>query len=165
MNDLKPCPFCGSAAERKGNRPYRNGYSATVGCTSRFCPAEIAQATSCGTAEDAYTYAENVWNRRAQPDNAPLTLEELRGMDGEPVWVDLIFGKIRNESPLHKEDTAGWYIISCSKKLSVACEPYALKVNSDNFYTNKNYMMQEGCVYGETWIAYRRKPEPEGGER
>lgn len=27
------------------------------------------------------------WNRRAAPENKPLTLDELQGMDGEPVWI------------------------------------------------------------------------------
>lgn len=27
-----------------------------------------------------------------QPSNEPLTLEEIRGMDGEPVWIDVADG-------------------------------------------------------------------------
>ena len=27
------------------------------------------------------------WNRRTQPENKPLTLDELKQMDGEPVWI------------------------------------------------------------------------------
>ena len=99
MDELKACPFCGHQAERKGNRKYKKGYAATVGCMNQLCPAKIEQATICGTVEDAYKHAENVWNRRtqpestiskvetvAQPENKPLSLEKLRQMDGEPVW-------------------------------------------------------------------------------
>jgi len=31
--------------------------------------------------------AIEAWNRRAAPPNEPLTLDELREMDGEPVWI------------------------------------------------------------------------------
>lgn len=65
MTKIKPCPFCGSEAERKGNRRYRKGYSATVGCAAQLCPAKIEQATISGDVETAYQHAENVWNRRA----------------------------------------------------------------------------------------------------
>ena len=34
----------------------------------------------------ALEQAEDKWNRRAEEKNEPLTLEELRQMDGEPVW-------------------------------------------------------------------------------
>jgi hypothetical protein len=64
MEQLKPCPFCGSKAEFKTNRKYRKGYSAAVGCANQLCPAEIRQATLNGTVEDAYHYASSVWNKR-----------------------------------------------------------------------------------------------------
>ena len=64
MFELKPCPFCGSKAERKKNKKYRTGYAAIVGCVNQLCPAQIQQATLFGTIEDAYQNAENMWNRR-----------------------------------------------------------------------------------------------------
>lgn len=64
--ELKPCPFCGSEAERKTNRKYRKGYAATVGCVSQLCPAKIEQATLNGSRETAYQYAEQVWNKRVE---------------------------------------------------------------------------------------------------
>jgi len=39
-----------------------------------------------GNSHPVESAVEN-WNRRAEPPNPPLTLEELRQMDGEPVWV------------------------------------------------------------------------------
>lgn len=66
MNELKPCPFCGAAAERQGYRKYRKGYAATVGCSDPVCPAKIEQATLYGDVGTAYEHATSAWNRRLQ---------------------------------------------------------------------------------------------------
>lgn len=66
--------------------------------------------------------------------NNPLTLEQLRGMDGEPVWVQ--YGQYDGEWLI-----VAWNIydaISYARKA-----PFKLSVYS----------------YGDTWLAYRRKPE------
>lgn len=68
--ELKPCPFCGSKAERKTNRKDRAGFIASVGCVNQLCPAQIQQATLVGTAEDAYQYAEDAWNTRHTIDES-----------------------------------------------------------------------------------------------
>ena len=65
--------------------------------------------------------------------NAPLTLEELRGMDGEPVWVD--FPKC--------PEASGWRLISAGRH----CVYDGLLGDCDF----------ENC--GNTWLAYRRRPE------
>lgn len=70
------------------------------------------------------------------PPNGPLTMEELREMDGEPVWVQ--YGQYDGEWLI-----VAWNIydaISYARKA-----PFKLSVYS----------------YGDTWIAYRRKPEEE----
>jgi len=73
---------------------------------------------------------------RAQQDaeaNDPLTLDELRGMDGEPVWVK--FPKC--------PEANGWMLVS---------------VSSHSVYDG----LLGDCDFGncgETWLAYRRKPE------
>ncbi len=72
-----------------------------------------------------------------EKDNAPLTLEELREMAGEPVWV---------ETPGIRE--YGRYGIV----ESVDAEYNALFLSAD--FTCHDY--------GTVWIAYRRKPW-EGG--
>ncbi len=69
----------------------------------------------------------------AQPPNPPLTLEELRGMDGKPVWVK--FPKC--------PEANGWMLVS---------------VSSHSVYDG----LLGDCDFGnlgETWLAYRRKPE------
>ena len=90
MSELKPCPFCGGAPA-----VIEDGYKAiAVHCFN--CGADITAETE--------RKACAAWNRRAQPanepkvveidqvKNEPLTLEELRGMDGEPVYLKIADG-------------------------------------------------------------------------
>ena len=68
-----------------------------------------------------------------EPPNEALTLEELRDMDGEPVWVVSQDG--RNESC--------WMLVDV--KYELCREAHG---GMAVFDTN-----------GKTWLAYRRKPE------
>ena len=69
------------------------------------------------------------------PTNPPLTLEELREMDGEPVWV----------VPLNDFDILpANYLVNA----------YAEQIVVDKFGA---YLDFED--YGKTWLAYRRRPE------
>ena len=72
------------------------------------------------------------------PPNEPLTMEQLREMDGEPVWIVDV-------GP-HKWYGPGWAI-----------------VDRDNCLvrTAKNWNPVFFERYGERWIAYRRPPEGE----
>ena len=69
------------------------------------------------------------------PPNEPLTIEQLREMDGEPVYmVDLTGGTLWNQ----------WIIFEC--------------------HTNDGFIPRGGgwfgCAsYGEKWLAFRRPPE------
>lgn len=65
--------------------------------------------------------------------NAPLTLDELREMDGEPVWV----------IPLAPEEQPEWALVD-------VMEEWLCTSNAD-------YWGFE--VYGRCILAYRRKPE------
>lgn len=71
-----------------------------------------------------------------RPPNEPLTLEQLREMDGEPVWIVDV-------GP-HKWYGPGWAI-----------------VDRDNCLvrTAKNWNPVFFERYGERWLAYRRPPE------
>ena len=75
------------------------------------------------------------------PPNGPLTLEELREMDGDPVWgKSLITGK-----------PGEWFIlrvVEMSKTWFIAC------AGAEQGFGDKD-------TYGETWVAYRRPPEGE----
>lgn len=77
-------------------------------------------------------------------DNVPLTLGELRGMDGEPVYiVELCY------APNNR-----WEILG--RKCPVDIEAQDVNFESGDCYPT--------YTLGKTWLAYRRKPEPEGGE-
>ena len=77
--------------------------------------------------------------REARDKNPPLTLEELQGMDGEPVWV----------VPLNDfEILPANYLVNA----------YAEQIVVDKFGA---YLDFED--YGKTWLAYRRKPGEESG--
>ena len=72
--------------------------------------------------------------------NDPLTLEELRGLEGEPVWVE----------------TIGY--------IGVRDGNYALVKGFDDEYVYLPSIADPddlGSIdlYGEDWIAYRRRPE------
>ena len=81
------------------------------------------------------------------PPNEPLTLEQLREMNGEPVWVTS--ARERGNIPSRWVLFAG---VSKSKR------------NSDVFVfatTGGIGQGYEAVNYGKTWNAYRRPPEGE----
>ncbi len=74
--------------------------------------------------------------REQEQSNEPLTWEELRKMDGEPVWVVWPDGRIASQ----------WWI-----------------VGSLAWYMMEFFEEHSAMVYGTDWIAYR-KPPKEGAE-
>lgn len=86
---LKLCPFCGGEAfiatveHSAENRP--NGYRFHGEIMCRKCQATAGTTGFDETYEIATEKAIAAWNRR--PPARKLTLDELRGMDGQPVWV------------------------------------------------------------------------------
>lgn len=95
---LLPCPFCGGEADCNN-----------TGCQDyKLNPLWWVECLGCGISTSGSKEKEkaiNEWNLRAdhsgeangmiepvtgipRTENEPLTLEELRGMDGEPVWVE-----------------------------------------------------------------------------
>ncbi|MCI8810363.1 MAG: hypothetical protein HFF84_09605 [Oscillibacter sp.] len=80
---------------------------------------------------DAFDNASTV-EAEPMPPNASLTLEELRDMDGEPVWIA-------------KMDGSGgvWMLVDAEYEL---CRE-----------AHGEMAVFENC--GKTWLAYRRKPE------
>lgn len=75
-----------------------------------------------------------------KPKNNPLTLDELREMDGESVWVSII-----------DENTCieNGYGLAFGRKGIVAI------VDVDNWDIYSVWLND----YGKTWLAYRTKPE------
>lgn len=82
---------------------------------------------------------ETVTNRNGL--NEPLTLDELRKMDGEPVWCEIyIKGQSSFYGIVHGENVTG-FIPGDDKPANLAI-------------TNVG-------AYGLAWLAYRQKPEEE----
>ena len=80
--------------------------------------------------------------------NEPLTLEELREMNGEPVWVKRLKG-------LSVCDT-DWAVVQFH--LDPGVKHYEISV----FWPGSEYEdTPSEDDYGKTWIAYRRPPEGE----
>lgn len=80
-DSLEACPFCGGT--EAVYELYGNGAGERWRCWCTNCLASIDP----GWAQDRHT-VRDMWNRRPAQLNVPLTLEELREMEGEPVWVD-----------------------------------------------------------------------------
>ena len=98
MNELKNCPFCGK--DGAGTK-WHHGYW-SVKC-SYF--AEDNYPVRCNQDWGEFATEEEAiiaWNTRTKPAQQPLTLEELREMDGEPVWIH----GIENDDFLWE----GWHI-------------------------------------------------------
>lgn len=127
MAELKECPFCGS--ENVAISPYDG--AKTVVCMDCLC------TTAAYRGGNAESNAIAAWNRRAAPENKALTLDELREMDGEPVWVSV-------EDGAYGE----WTIVA------IGTNTRLLKAVG----LNEAY---DECNYGKTWLAYRRKPKEE----
>ncbi len=72
--------------------------------------------------------------RSAEPENKPLTLEQLQQMDGNPAYVKNI---------VHP-DCTGWKVCGGS---------------FDGYFYFSNGETYELSHYGQTWLAYARKPE------
>ena len=83
--------------------------------------------------DDATKLRQYIADRRAEPENKPLTLEQLRQMDGEQVWI-----------PETEAYFSGHGIVNVKEEKVYASD-------EENDY----YPFDE---YG-AWLAYARKPE------
>lgn len=119
-----PCPFCGAT------KIVDDG----LDC---YCDKCDAQASNL-----------QLWSRRApaqSEDNPPLTLDELREMDCEPVWVEEI-----SKLTASRETRSKGYVLARWGYVQVVADSGLLA-----------YQLQFSD-YEKAWLAYRRKPEQEG---
>ena len=85
------------------------------------------------------------------PQNDPLTIEELREMDGEPVYIISEFYHISEWNiPKGVGEIVIAYDVPCAGMKSV--------IPSVEFIDGKNLSVGK---YGSDWCAYRRPPEGE----
>jgi hypothetical protein len=95
-------------------------------------------ASDVGNFDIAMKIIEEEKNRRAQPDNPPLTLKQIKQRIGKPVWVT------------YRDGSGGRYGIVNSYPTGLCAD-----VESGTAYWFKDY-----CGT----IAYARKPEKDGDE-
>ena len=127
-------------------------------------PGERVLATDCGFVGEFYINERGQWQRynvnchallmaldilywmplpappgkdNNVPTNEPLTIEELREMDGEPVYVHNLF-------PAKRKFEWQWALV-CKERGNAEATTYTYRF----------------LDYGKTWIAYRRPPEGE----
>lgn len=138
--ELKPCPFCGkkvaivtNCVEIEGCENFES--CANCGWKCVVCNAIDGGCGASGGYADSEEKAITKWNTRASDENPPLTLDELRQMEGKPVWVVDMIPKYNN----------GWYALVSQLDTTF----FAQAINSTKW----------GKDYGKTWVAYRRKPE------
>lgn len=141
MNELKPCPFCGS--ERVNFTPDEEQQLEDTTTGFIWCHG-------CDFSSDSFyskEIAADKWNRRPAPENKPLTLEQLtldqlRQMDGEPVW---------------------WW----NKSHAPVCTICIARFNEVSFVDfDYSHDDSTGIVKYERWVKwgfkpYARKPEQE----
>lgn len=126
--ELNPCPFCGST------RIFYERYGSPAGERWRCWCTECLAGIDPGTAQEVGQVRE-MWNRRPVLPNDPLTLEQLREMDGEPVWV----------VPLNDFD--------------ILPANYLVNAYEEQIVVDKFGAYLDFEDYGKTWLAYRRRPE------
>lgn len=92
---------------------------------------------------------------KVAPENKPLTLEQLRQMDGEPVYI-VVDGR---------PDLNAWHMVRRTDVGIIAIGAAAQTIyNYDgklNFEGGTYYDIEHGNLYGKTWLAYAHKPEGE----
>ena len=80
MEELKACPFCGENDRLMVHNQSKAHY---VECLVCGACGPVNKEKDCHAGK---VKAIADWNRRAAPENKPLTMEQLRRMDGKPVW-------------------------------------------------------------------------------
>ena len=88
------------------------------------------------------------------PPNEPLTLEQLREMDGQPVYI---ISKAHTISEWNIPKGVGEIVIA----YDVPCAGMKSVIPSVEFIDGKNLSVEK---YGSDWVAYRRPPEGEANE-
>ena len=133
---LKPCPFCGGYVHLDEAYSYfRDFVLYCEGCDMVFTLDSI-----CATKKDLI----EAWNQRAEPENRPLTLEELRahcakGRDAEPLWAEF-----REECAISR-----WIFAV------IPPDVFDRPVLSEWIATDRSEK------YGKEWRCWPRKPTPE----
>ncbi len=82
-------------------------------------------------------------HRKEKAHNDPLTLDELRKMEGQPVWMHT-FSAVQK-----KTNVAQWAILETVGSANATFLRAGVNSRPTKWF----------CNYGERWLAYRQKPE------
>lgn len=98
--------------------------------TDHYALSKVRWAEEYKNIKDDYEALQDFWAESQA--NPPLTWDELKGMEGKPVWV---------ESVCTEKKHAGWVVVKRILAGAILTEPRL-------FYSE---------VYGKQWIAYRHE--------
>lgn len=141
---------------KRGTR--KNGYVSAIGsgfgCWGKIID-RLADYEDTGLGPEEVTDLQRAWNMYGGEEgitallshspNAPLTLEELHEMDGEPVWVRV--SKNWKDSGVSE----GWRLV----KFHTTDD--RIRVYTYDTRHGASFLAQQDC--GISWWAYRRKPK------
>lgn len=121
------------AALRKDCRDCGSNSLCLNGEMNVYCAVRDAADRLEGYVDRCVRFSEEIMVLRERGRNDPLSLDELRQMDGEPVWAKHCHG-------------GEWVVVHWNiyGRITTA---YNAELRYDE--------------YGETWLAYRQKPEEE----
>lgn len=123
---------CGSVGAGCDGCPFENGGA----IDAEWCGDALVRAAADrleGYVDRCKRYADEIMELRERGRNDPLSLDELRKMDGEPVWVVWPDGRLKSR----------WHIVGSSLWIEMFTE-------WDGAFS---------LDYGKTWLAYRHKTE------
>lgn len=142
MTETPSCPYCG--AEMLDD-------SYTWTCPKCYSSSPVViwdeEKVKGMTEEEKRAYAREAALHRAEPENRPLTLEELiahcaKGRDAEPLWVE--YDTVR--------DMALWVLAN------TPCGMDEKDIPSLAYWLKDEELVSE---YGKFWRCWPRKPTPE----
>ena len=109
----------------------------------RWCEKIIDQACHPATVQIGEVFLDKVRSMPTlTPPNEPLTIEQLREMDGEPVWI------------VEQPDWGHW-------ELSADAEDYLANRDQDFYGLKHDDPAGRYGLHVLGWLAYRRPPEGE----
>lgn len=88
---------------------------------------------------EALSRADNADHLRRATEMVPLTIDQLRGMDGQPVWCEWLLPEDR------AVENGKWFIVIIGDKTG-------LEIKRPADYGNYFLKTED---YGKTWLAYR----------
>jgi len=147
MSKLRECPFCGGNFEL-----FKDNYG-KYGAYCAVCGIYVGIELECGTElrdgwKAKFESKESLMsflNRRAQLDNQPLSLEQLRQMDENPVWIS-------------EQKSGGQDVREQWQQFAYEQSEYNLMAFWE--FGNEVENTYDISDYSKTWLAYAYKPEP-----